>query len=162
MAELLPQMLGEGPPPGAIAPSGKLIRYTLAQIIEECRQSITQWNDLDMTITIYHNPRCSKSRQTLALLQDRGLQLDIVEYLKTPPNADELRRILAMLQYQPRQLMRQAEDIYKELKLDDPALGEAELIQAMVDHPKLIERPVVVNGDRAAIGRPPEQVVEIL
>lgn len=115
-----------------------------------------------MTITIYHNPRCSKSRQTLALLEERQIQPNIVEYLKTPPDADELRRVLNLLQMEPRQLMRKKEAAYQELNLDDPTLSDAQLIAAMVENPSIIERPIVVHGERAAIGRPPEQVLDIL
>ncbi len=112
--------------------------------------------------TLYHNPRCSKSRQTLDLLRAQDLEPTIVEYLKTPPSAAELGRILDLLGIEPRQLMRTKEAEYKELKLDDTALSRQELIQTMVDHPKLIERPILITGDSAAIGRPPEQVLEIL
>ncbi len=112
--------------------------------------------------TIYHNPRCSKSRQTLELLRDKGVEPTVVEYLKTPPTREELERILEMLRMEPRNLMRRKEKEYKELGLDDPSLGREQLIDAMVAHPRLIERPIVVEGNRAAIGRPPEKVLEIL
>jgi len=115
-----------------------------------------------MTITIYHNPHCSKSRQTLALLEDRQISPQVVDYLKTPPSADELRHILILLKLRPRELMRRKESVYQELGLDDPALSDDQLIAAMVANPILIERPIVVKGQRAAIGRPPEQVLEIL
>ncbi|MGB1005999.1 MAG: arsenate reductase (glutaredoxin) [Thalassobaculaceae bacterium] len=115
-----------------------------------------------MTITIYHNPRCSKSRQTLALLQDRGVTPSVVEYLKTPPDAATLGDILAKLGCPPRQLMRVKEAVYRELGLGDENLSDADLIQAMVDNPILIERPIVLAGDRAALGRPPEAVLAIL
>lgn len=113
-------------------------------------------------VTIYHNPRCSKSRQTLELLQQQGVAPQVVEYLKTPPNHDQLKDILAKLGLQPRQLMRTKESLYKELGLDDPSLDADALIQAMVDHPKLIERPIVLVHGKAALGRPPENVLEIL
>ena len=113
-------------------------------------------------LTIYHNPRCSKSRQTLALLEDKGLQPNIVEYLNTPPTTQELADILGKLEMAPRDLMRTKEDIYKDLNLSDPALSDAQLIQAMVDNPILIERPIVVHNHQAALGRPPEQVLDIL
>lgn len=113
-------------------------------------------------VTIYHNPRCSKSRQTLELLQERGIEPNVVEYLKTPLSADEIREILVRLDYSPRQLMRDKEAIYKELSLNDPSLSEDALIEAMVKHPILIERPIVVNGHKAEIGRPPENVLSIL
>jgi len=115
-----------------------------------------------MTVTILHNPRCSKSRQTLQLLQERGLEPEIVEYLKTPPDAQRLGRILDQLGFEPRQLMRRGEAIYGELKLDDPALDRNALIAAMVAHPILIERPLVLAGAKAALGRPPESVLKIL
>lgn len=115
-----------------------------------------------MSVTIYHNPRCSKSRQTLQLLQERGAQVEVVEYLTTPPDAPTLERLLQQLGLEPRQLIRTKEPEYRELGLDDPALSRAQLIAAMVDHPKLIERPIVVAGKRAALGRPPEKVLDIL
>lgn len=111
---------------------------------------------------IFHNPHCSKSRQTLALLNDKGIDPEIVEYLKTPPNAEELTNILQKLGITPRQLMRTGEDIYKELNLADTSLSDPQLITAMVQNPKLIERPIVVSGDKVAIGRPPESVLTIL
>jgi arsenate reductase (glutaredoxin) len=113
-------------------------------------------------VTIYHNPRCSKSRQTLDLLQQRAIEPDIIEYLQTPPDARQLARILDLLGLEPRQLMRRDEAQYRDNRLDDPALSREQLIQAMVDHPNLIQRPIVVTGNRAALGRPPEQVLEIL
>ena len=113
-------------------------------------------------VTIYHNPRCSKSRQTLQLLQDNGVQPTVVEYLKTPLDADGLRGLLGALGIGPRDLMRTKEAEYKEQGLDNPALSEDELIAAMVATPKLMERPVVTKGGRAAIGRPPESVLAIL
>lgn len=114
------------------------------------------------TIRIYHNPRCSKSRQTLELLQNKQLQPVVIEYLSTPPSAAELERILHMLGLEPRQLMRTKEAEYKDLGLDDVKLTRKQLIRAMVDNPRLIERPIVVANGRAAIGRPPESVLEIL
>jgi arsenate reductase len=115
-----------------------------------------------MAVTIYHNPRCSKSRQTLDLLRARGVEPRIVEYLKTPPDAATLKSILSKLALQPRDLMRKREAPYADLKLDDPSLSNDQLIQAMVENPVLIERPIVLNGQKAALGRPPEQVLEIL
>ena len=115
-----------------------------------------------MDVTIYHNPRCSKSRQTLELLRDRGVEPRIVEYLKSPPSAERLGEILDLLGAEPRAVMRKKEAPYKELGLDDPKLSRAALIKAMVDHPILIERPIVVAGGKAAMGRPPEAVLEIL
>ncbi len=115
-----------------------------------------------MAVTIYHNPRCTKSRQTLELLRGRNLEPTVVEYLKTPPSAAELERLLDLLGLEPRELMRKKEARYKEAGLDDPSLSRAALIKAMVENPILIERPIVVKGDAARIGRPPEQVLEIL
>lgn len=114
------------------------------------------------TVTIYHNPRCSKSRQTMALLEEQGVQPEVVEYLKTPPDEAQLRAILDMLNIPPRQLLRKTEAIYKDLNLKDANLSDEQLIEAMLEHPKLIERPIVVRGNQAAIGRPPETVLEIL
>lgn len=113
-------------------------------------------------VRILHNPRCSKSRQTLELLQQRGLDPEVIEYLQTPPSAAELETILALLDIAPRDLMRRDEDEYRQLQLDRPELTREQLIAAMVAHPRLIQRPVVINGNKAAIGRPPENVLEIL
>ncbi|GGZ98920.1 arsenate reductase [Arenicella chitinivorans] len=115
-----------------------------------------------MKIVIYHNPRCSKSRQTLELLTERGIQPEIVKYLDTPPSHQELDSILRGLDMEPRQLMRRNEAEYKELGLNNDTLTRNQLIDAMITHPKLIERPIVVAGDRIALGRPPEAVLEIL
>jgi len=113
-------------------------------------------------VTIYHNPRCSKSRATLQLLEARGLEPKIVEYLKTPPSAAELKRILKKLGRKPRELVRTCEPRYAELGLKHRAPDDDALIALMVANPILIERPIVVAGDKAAIGRPPEKVLEIL
>ena len=115
-----------------------------------------------MTIEIFHNPRCSKSRATLALLQARGIEPEIRLYLEQPPDAAELRSILGMLGIPARELLRKGESDYRELGLDDETLGESSLIAAMAAHPRLIERPIVISGKRAAIGRPPESVLDIL
>jgi arsenate reductase len=115
-----------------------------------------------MTTRIYHNPRCSKSRATLTLLQERGLEPEIVFYLESPPDAGELHMILGKLGLNPRELMRSGEAEFKEQGLDDETLTDDELIQAMIATPKLIERPIVLAGDRAAIGRPLESVLDIL
>jgi len=115
-----------------------------------------------MTIRIYHNPRCSKSRATLALLQEQGLEPEISLYLESPPDFAELGSILKKLGKSPRELMRKGEAEYREQKLDDEALSDDELIRAMVATPRLIERPIVVAKGRAAIGRPPESVLDIL
>lgn len=114
-------------------------------------------------VTIYHNPRCSKSRETLSLLQSHGVEPQVVLYLETPPDATTLRNLLKMLNLSSaRDLMRQKEELYRTLNLADNGLTEEALIQAMVENPKLIERPIVVKQDQARIGRPPEQVLEIL
>ena len=114
-------------------------------------------------VKIYHNPRCSKSRDTLSLLKANGIDPEVVLYLETPPDADTLRQLLKMLgMVSARELMRQKEDLYKELNLSDSQLSEEALIQAMVDNPKLIERPIVVSNGQARIGRPPEQVLDIV
>ncbi|MDT3714933.1 arsenate reductase (glutaredoxin) [Pseudomonas soli] len=113
-------------------------------------------------LTLYHNPRCSKSRGALELLEARGLAPTIVRYLETPPDAATLEQLLAKLGIGARQLLRAGEDEYKALELANPALSDAQLIKAMVEHPKLIERPILVAGNKAVIGRPPEKVLEIL
>lgn len=115
-----------------------------------------------MDVTIYHNPRCSKSRRTLELLRARGLAVGVVEYLSDPPDAAVLSDLIERLGKAPRDLMRKKEVAYRELGLDDPGLGRDELIAAMVANPILIERPIVVAGTKAALGRPPEAVLEIL
>ncbi|MGE5505836.1 MAG: arsenate reductase (glutaredoxin) [Actinomycetota bacterium] len=110
--------------------------------------------------TIYHNPRCSKSRETLALVEARGLKPTVVEYLKTPPDAAELARILALLGKRPHDILRRKEAA--EAGIDADKLDDAALIRAMVDNPAVIERPIVVKGGKAALGRPPESVLDIL
>jgi arsenate reductase len=113
-------------------------------------------------IVIYHNPRCSKSRAALQLLQERGVEPQIIEYLKTPPSTARLKELLAMLDMSPRDLMRKGEDPYKDLGLSDTQKDDDTLVAAMVDNPILIERPIVVTGGEARLGRPPEQVLELL
>ncbi|RRW34364.1 arsenate reductase (glutaredoxin) [Ectopseudomonas oleovorans] len=113
-------------------------------------------------LTLYHNPRCSKSRAALELLQARGLQPHVVRYLETPPSASELKSLLGKLGISARDLLRSGEDEYKTLGLSDANLSEAQLIEAMAKHPKLIERPILIAGDKAVIGRPPEKVLELL
>lgn len=115
-----------------------------------------------MSVTIYHNPRCSKSRQTLGLLEERNVETEVVKYLETPPTAEELDRILTLLGIEPEALMRKREEEYKTSGLNQSGLSRTAQIEKMVAFPKVIERPIVVNGDRAAVGRPPEQVLEIL
>ena len=115
-----------------------------------------------MTVTIYHNPRCTKSRLSLQLLQDRGIEPTIIEYLKTPPDAATLKGILDLLGLAPREFMRTKEEAYGANGLADESLDEGQLIAAMVANPILIERPVVLANGKAAVGRPPENVLEIL
>ena len=115
-----------------------------------------------MNPTIYHNPRCSKSRAALALLRERGVEPEVVEYLKDPPDAATLSALLDMLGLSPRELMRTKEPEYRERQLDDPGLSRDALIAAMVANPRLIERPILVKDGRAALGRPPEKLLEIL
>lgn len=113
-------------------------------------------------LTIYHNPRCSKSRQTLQLIEQAGVKPEVVLYLETPPSAAQLQAIIAKLGITARQLLRKGEDAYKENNLADDSLSEAELINKMVAYPKLIERPIVVKGEQAVLGRPPENVQSLL
>ena len=115
-----------------------------------------------MSVTIYHNPRCSKSRQALSLLQERSFNINIIEYLKTPPDISQLKQILKQLGYEPRQLMRKSEQIYKDLDLGNENKTAEDLVIAMTQNPILIERPIVLSGEKAAIGRPPESVLNIL
>jgi arsenate reductase len=115
-----------------------------------------------MKVTLFHNPRCGKSREALALLKARGVEPEIVEYLKTPPSPAELKRILKLLGLTPRALMRRKEAAYAENGLDDPALSDDALIAAMVAHPILIERPIALANGKAALGRPPEKALEVL
>lgn len=113
-------------------------------------------------IKILHNPRCSKSREALALLQQQAQPVEVVEYLKNPLTADELATLLGMLAIPARQLLRSKEDEYKQLGLDNMALSEQQLIAAMVQQPKLIERPVIINGNKAVIGRPASNILSLL
>ena len=115
-----------------------------------------------MSVTIYHNPRCSKSRQTLTLLEDKGLKPNVIEYLKEPPTASELDSILKKLGADPREVMRKKEAPYKDNNLSDESLSRDQLIAAIVADPILLERPIVVSGAKAAIGRPPESVLDII
>lgn len=112
--------------------------------------------------TIYHNPRCSKSRAAMELLSEKGLEINMVKYLDTPPNRDTLVDILDMLGLEPRELMRKGEAEYKENNLADDSLTRDQLIDAMLEFPKLIERPIVIKDGKAAIGRPIEKVIDIL
>ncbi len=113
-------------------------------------------------VVIYHNPRCSKSRDALQLLRIRGVEPRVVEYLRTPPSETEVEEILTRLGLEPRQLMRRKEPEYGQANLDDPRLPREALVRAMIQFPKIIERPIVVAGGKAAVGRPPENVLEIL
>ena len=115
-----------------------------------------------MSVKIYHNPRCSKSRQTLQLLQENGVEPEIIEYLKTPPTAAQLDDILNLLDKQPRELMRKNEQEYKQTGMDDETLDRTALIAGMVATPKLIERPIVLANGKEAISRTPESVLHIV
>jgi arsenate reductase len=115
-----------------------------------------------MPVTIYHNPRCSKSRQTLALLEEQGIKPKVIEYLVTPPSEAELERLLKLLGMAPRDLLRSKEEEFEKAGLDRPDATDSEIIRAMVKYPRLIERPIVVSGNKAALGRPPENVLKIL
>ena len=110
---------------------------------------------------IYHNPRCTKSRQTLKLINDAGKEVEIIEYLNTPPTFDELKAIIGKLGISPEQLLRKGEAIFKE-QFKGKSLSDDEWIQAMIDHPKLMERPIVIEGNKAVLGRPPENVKSLL
>ncbi|MGB0133535.1 arsenate reductase (glutaredoxin) [Dokdonella sp.] len=113
-------------------------------------------------VVILHNPRCSKSRATLDLLTQRGIQPRIVDYLKDPPSPEELERILSLLGLTAREFMRRGDEEYRTLGLHDERLGHADLLAALCAHPRLIERPIVIANGKAAIGRPPESVLDIL
>jgi len=115
-----------------------------------------------LSIKIYHNPRCSKSRQTLQLLEEKGVNPEIVEYLKNAPSKAELETVLSLLKLAPRDLMRKGEAVYKEQNLGDDSLSNDQLVAAMLENPILIERPIVLANGKAAIGRPPESVLDIL
>ena len=115
-----------------------------------------------MSIIIYHNPKCSKSRQTVELLVKQGIKPVLNEYLKIPPTVEKIKEILRKLGYAPRDLMRKKENAYTEHNLGDPSLSNDDLIEFMIKYPVLIERPIVLTHEKAAIGRPPEQVLEIL
>ena len=117
---------------------------------------------ITLMVTLYHNPRCSKSREALALLEAKGIAPEIVLYLETPPTAKALKALLTKLQLPARALLRKTEDAYKELGLANESLTETALIKAMVENPKLIERPIAIMGEKAVVGRPPERVLDIL
>ena len=111
---------------------------------------------------IYHNSGCSKSRETLQILQDSNIEPEIIDYLKTPPSAQELKRIIEMLGVSARDLLRRTEEVYKQADLDNDSLSDDDIINAIVEHPALLQRPIVICGDRAVIGRPPTLVLEII
>lgn len=111
---------------------------------------------------IYHNPRCSKSRQTLALLEENGVTPEIILYLESTPSIDELKVVIAKLGVNVRDIMRKGEDAFKEQNLKNPELSDDDLLAAMVASPKLIERPIVVKGEKAIVGRPPENVLDLI
>ena len=113
-------------------------------------------------ITIYHNPRCSKSRETLVLIKDRDIEPEVILYLNTPPNASTINELLEKLNMKARDIIRTSEVAYKEKNLKDCSLSEQALIEAIVEHPKLLQRPIVVKGSKAVIGRPPENVLALL
>ena len=115
-----------------------------------------------MTVQIYYNPRCSKSRKTLELLQEKGIEPEVIEYMENPPDVDTLRKLVEMLGITTREIMRRHEQVFKEAGLDDPTFTDEELLEAISQCPSLLERPIVVNGDKAALGRPPEAVLDIL
>ncbi len=112
------------------------------------------------TYTIWHNPRCSKSRQTMGILEEKGIEADVVKYLEETPSVQEIKSVLKKLNISARELMRTKEDEYKSLGLKDE-MDEEKLIEAMAEHPKLIERPIVIKGEKAVLGRPPEKVLEL-
>jgi arsenate reductase (glutaredoxin) len=112
-------------------------------------------------VTVYHNPRCTKSRETIQLLRDHGIEPRIIEYLKTPPSVAELKRLLTLLGLTPRELVRRKEPEYEKAGLNDNA-SDAQILRAMVEHPILLERPIVVAGDKAVIGRPPQNALKVL
>lgn len=113
-------------------------------------------------VTIYHNPRCSKSRQTLQLLEEKGISPEIVLYLETAPSASEIKDLLKKLGIGARDLLRKGEAEYKDNNLKDTSLSDEDLVAAMVEYPRLIERPIVVKGSKAVLGRPPENVLELI
>jgi arsenate reductase len=115
-----------------------------------------------MSVTIYHNPRCSKSRKTLELLEQHQQSPQVIEYLKTPPDAETLKQLLVKLGISARELLRSKEDEYEIAGLDDLTLSEDAIIAAMIKYPKLIERPIVVSGNKAILGRPPEKVLDLI
>ncbi len=126
------------------------------------QRSLRNQDETLMPVTLYHNPRCSKSRGALKLLRSRDVEPEVIEYPKSPPSADELDRILVLLDMDPRALMRTKESVYSELLLDDESLDRRTLIEAMVEHPILMQRPIAVTRERAAHRRPPDNVLGVL
>lgn len=116
----------------------------------------------DEKLTIYHNPRCSKSRETLQLLEDHGQTPDIIDYLDDPPSKQELQRIIAMLGVLPRDLLRTTEQVYKDAELDDDSISDDEIIETICEYPDLLQRPIVIYGDKAVLGRPPTRIFELI
>jgi arsenate reductase len=116
----------------------------------------------DNQLIIYHNPNCSKSRETLQILNDKNSQPKIIEYLNEPPTAQELRQIITMLGIAPRELLRTGEQIYIDAKLADNSLDDEQIIQAICQYPVLLQRPIVISGNKAVIGRPPAKVLDII
>lgn len=112
-------------------------------------------------VRIYHNPRCSKSRQALALLEEQGEAFEVINYIEHPLDNATISDLLVNLGLSARELMRKGEDTYKELNLGNPDLSEAQLVQALADYPRLIERPIVVKDNRAIVARPPEKLLEL-
>ena len=115
-----------------------------------------------MTVTVYHNPRCSKSRAAMEYLEEHGIEADVVKYMDSPPDANDIKELLSMLGMSPRELMRKHEKVFKDAGLDDPTFTDDELIEAMAQCPSLIERPIIVNNGKAVLARPPETVQDIL
>lgn len=115
-----------------------------------------------MAVTIYHNPRCSKSREAMEFLEEKGIEAEVIEYMDSPPDEATLKKLLTMLNMTPRELMRKHEAVFKEAGLDDPTFTDDELVEAMAQCPSLIERPIVVNDGKAVLARPPEAVLDIL
>lgn len=142
--------------------SGLRVKPTVFMLFtENCRYNHALTYFRDGSMLIYHNPRCSKSRQTLALIEDQGISPEIVLYLDTPPSVSKIKSLLNKLGIPARELLRKGEPDYKDLGLADKSMSNAALIKAMHEYPKLIERPIVIDGERAILGRPPENVTAL-
>ena len=113
-------------------------------------------------LVIYHNARCSKSRETLQIIQSHDIEPEIIDYLDEPPDPAELKRIIALLGVQARDIMRTTEPVYRDAELDDDSLSEDDIVEAICEYPELLQRPIVISGDRAIIGRPPSRVIELI